>query len=410
MAVVEGGRDEGTHKRVLGADTEQHETLRLQEHATYQFWMTSSTKSGEGEKTKVVTVPPNNKVPARISSFGRIINSPWKEDIILECKKVGIPTPSVLWQQNSAPLETSPNNPKKVIAKNGTLIIRDCQRADEANYSCSVENTWGKDTIFYSLKVFVPPEPPTLLVVDIFSDSLMLEWNDNKDGGSQILGYVINYKRENGDWEELQISSKLNSHLLSNLWCGTKYQLYITAYNKIGNGLPCDIMHTQTKGFPPVHPKHSQMITNNSTSVTCWLDSWGDGGCGISYFIIESRLSGRSHWNIVNSHVSSTERIYSISDLLPKTKYQVKVTAVNNAGSSTAVYDFTTLTAEGREYWELFLTRERETKKKEKSIKYFTYIKFQLYSIPTILMASPRAAISHSTIASSFPSYYHLWF
>lgn len=157
MAVVEGGRDEGPQKRLLNAESEQYEIQRLQEQATYQFWMTASTQIGEGEKTKIVTVPPNNKVPARIVSFGRIINTPWKEDIILECLKVGVPTPSVLWQQNSAPLETSKNEKKK-IAKNGTLIIRDVQRADEANYSCSVENTWGKDTIFYSLKVFVPPE------------------------------------------------------------------------------------------------------------------------------------------------------------------------------------------------------------------------------------------------------------
>lgn len=111
--------------------------------------------------------------------------------------------------------------------------------------------------------------------------------------------------------------------MLSNLWCGTKYQLYITAYNKIGNGLPCDIVHSQTKGLVPVHPKHSQMITNNSTTVTCWLDSWGDGGCGISYFVIECRIFGRSHWNMISSHVASTERTYTVSDLLPATKYQV---------------------------------------------------------------------------------------
>lgn len=269
MAVVEGGRDEGTHKRILGPNAEQHETQRLQELATYQFWVTASTKVGEGEKTSVVTVPPNNKVPARIVSFGRVINTPWKEDLVLSCRKVGLPTPSTLWQQDSAPLETSS---KKSIAKNGTLYIRDCQRADEANYTCSVENTWGKDQIIYSIRVFVPPEPPSLKVLEIFTDSLMLQWSDSKNGGSPVLGYVINYKKDNGDWEELQIDSKANSHLLSNLWCGTKYQLYITAYNKIGTGLPCDIVNTQTKGLVPVQPKHSQMITNNSTTVTCWLD------------------------------------------------------------------------------------------------------------------------------------------
>lgn len=346
MAVLEGGRDEGTHKRILSPNVEQHETLRLQEQATYQFWVTASTRIGEGEKTNVVTVHPNNKVPARIVSFGKLIISPWKEDLALHCKKVGQPSPSTLWQQNSASLET---NSKKSISKNGTLLIKDCQRADEANYTCSVENTYGKDQIIYTVRVLVPPDPPSLVVVDIFSDSLQLQWSDNNNGGSTILGYVINFKKESGDWEELQIDSKKNSHLLLNLWCGTKYQLYITAYNKIGTGLPCNIVNTQTKGLVPVQPKHSQLITNNSTTVTCWLDSWGDGGCGISYFAIECRMFGRSSWNVIASHVASTERTFTVSDLLPATKYQLKITAHNNAGTTTAVYDFTTLTAQGCE-------------------------------------------------------------
>jgi len=59
---------------------------------------------------------------------------------------------------------------------------------------------------------------------------------------------VINYKRDHGDWEEMQIEAKADSHTLHNLWCGTRYQLYITAFNKIGTGLPCDIVNAYTKG------------------------------------------------------------------------------------------------------------------------------------------------------------------
>lgn len=62
------------------------------------------------------------------------------------------------------------------------------------------------------------------------------------------LGYVINYKREHGDWEELQVEAGTSEHVLPNLWCGTRYQLYITAFNRIGTGLPCDIVHAYTKG------------------------------------------------------------------------------------------------------------------------------------------------------------------
>lgn len=61
MEVLEGGRDEGTHRLVLAPNTEQHEIQRLQEQATYQFWLTASSNIGEGEKTLIVTVPPNNK-------------------------------------------------------------------------------------------------------------------------------------------------------------------------------------------------------------------------------------------------------------------------------------------------------------------------------------------------------------
>lgn len=342
--MLEGGREEGTHKRLLGPYVEMHETVRTQESATYQFWLTASTKMGEGEKTQVVTVPPNNKVPARIVSFSQRIVTPWKEHLELPCRKVGAPAPVTIWRQDGHNMETSA---RKTIAKNGTLYMRECQASDAGNYTCSVENTWGKDEIVYNIVVKVPPEAPNLTVVNTYTDSLHLEWLDNSHGGSPILGYVINYKRDNGDWEELQVDAKTNSHLLSNLWCGTRYQLYITAYNKIGTGLPCDIVNSYTKGNPPVQPKHSQMITHNSTSVTCWLDSWGDGGCGILYFMIESRVYGRSTWNVVSNHIPPTERIYTVSELVPGTKYQLKVMAHNNAGSTTAVYNFTTLSTQG---------------------------------------------------------------
>jgi hypothetical protein len=69
------------------------------------------------------------------------------------------------------------------------------------------------------------------------------------------LGYVINYKRDHGDWEEMQIEAKANSHTLHNRGCGTRDQLYISAFYKIGTGLPCDIVNAYTKGSGRVsHP------------------------------------------------------------------------------------------------------------------------------------------------------------
>ncbi|XP_072378394.1 cell adhesion molecule Dscam1-like [Diabrotica undecimpunctata] len=344
MSIVEDGQEEGTHKRALNPTTEMHEVLRTQDTATLQFWVTASTRIGDGESTRVVTVTPSKTVPARIASFGREVISAWKQDIYLHCRRVGIPLPSVNWRLNDLPLEVGG---RRSIFANATLVIKDIQNVDQANYSCSVENQYGHDEIVYSLKVLVPPEAPVLTVVESFTDSLLLRWSDQGNGGSPILGYVINYKRNHGDWEELQISARTDEHMLRNLWCGTKYLLYITAFNRIGTGLPCDIVPAQTKGTVPIQPKQFQMLTMNSTMVTVWLDSWGDGGCGILYFIIEYRSSRYSSWTTSSNHVKPTERIYSILDLLPATEYQLKITAHNNAGDTEAVYNFTTLTPLG---------------------------------------------------------------
>lgn len=185
MAVTDGGRDEGANKRILGPNAEIFEVNRLQEQATYQFWVTASTAIGEGEKSKPVVVAPNNKVPARIVSFSRNVVTAWKQDLVFHCKKVGVPPPVTIWRQDGAPLEP---NTRKVIAKNGTLTIKDSQHGDSGNYTCSVENTWGRDEITYRVLIKIPPAPPNLSVVSSYADSLQLEWTDNYNGGSQILG------------------------------------------------------------------------------------------------------------------------------------------------------------------------------------------------------------------------------
>ncbi|XP_049817554.1 Down syndrome cell adhesion molecule-like protein Dscam2 [Aethina tumida] len=344
MSMVEDGREEGTHKRILSPVTEMHEIVKQQDTATLQFWVTASTRIGEGESTRVITVTPSKNVPAKIASFGREIISAWKQDIYLHCRRVGVPLPNAVWRLNELPLEVGG---RRSILPNATLVIKDAQSVDQANYSCSVENQYGRDEIIYSLKVLVPPEAPQLNVVDAFTDSLHLKWGDQGNGGSPILGYVINYKRDHGDWEELQIPARTDEHMLRNLWCGSRYLLYITAFNRIGTGLPCDIVTAHTKGTVPLKPKQSQMLTMNATVVTVWLDSWGDGGCGIMHFAIEYKSVQHSSWTMSSSHVKPTERIYSISDLSPATEYQLKITAHNNAGYTEALYNFTTLTLLG---------------------------------------------------------------
>lgn len=63
-----------------------------------------------------------------------------------------------------------------------------------------------------------------------------------------FLGYLINYKRTGGDWDEYEVGPRATTHALQGLVCGSAYQVFITAFNKIGSGLPSDIYTRSTKG------------------------------------------------------------------------------------------------------------------------------------------------------------------
>ncbi|CAG7819947.1 unnamed protein product, partial [Allacma fusca] len=39
-------------------------------------------------------------VPAKIASFSRTLNVPWKQDIVLRCDAAGVPQPTIVWKFN----------------------------------------------------------------------------------------------------------------------------------------------------------------------------------------------------------------------------------------------------------------------------------------------------------------------
>lgn len=63
-----------------------------------------------------------------------------------------------------------------------------------------------------------------------------------------FTGYSLSYKRDFGEWEEIEVKAEKDSYTLNNLSCGSRYQLYLTAFNKMGSGQPSGIMTVHTKG------------------------------------------------------------------------------------------------------------------------------------------------------------------
>ena len=138
----------------------------------------------------------------------------------------------------------------------------------------------------------VPPAPPTLGILESAPSSITLSWTPPAlDGGSPLIAYRLHYHREFGDWERVEISPEQNSYSLHQLKCGTKYQFYIHAVNDFGAGERTETIPASTAGSAPIAPDSTNEIiaSVNSTSIAVDLNSWIDGGCRISSFVIEYR-------------------------------------------------------------------------------------------------------------------------
>lgn len=153
--------------------------------------------------------------------------------------------------------------------------------------------------------------------------SISLQWRISDSGGAPLKGFILQYRQEFADWQELQIDRRFNAYLFENFQCGTRYQFTISAFNKIGTGPFSNVETAKTKGKltlvrsinlliatitgdKPVSPRKNHLIRSNITSVLLELASWQDGGCPILFFSIEFRRPGlNTDWIVVSSNVAA---------------------------------------------------------------------------------------------------------
>ncbi|XP_032672550.1 Down syndrome cell adhesion molecule-like protein Dscam2 isoform X4 [Odontomachus brunneus] len=320
-----------------------HEASGLDKQRRYEFWVTASTNIGEGEASKIVTLGPSVRVPAKIASFDDKFTATYKEDVKLPCLTVGVPAPEVTWKVRGAVLQ--PSDRLRQLPE-GSLFIKEVDRADAGEYSCYVENSFGHDTVTHQLVVHAPPHSPQVTLTATTTNSLTMKLRPHPTDNAPIHGYTIHYKPEFGDWETAQIGSTVQKYTLENLWCGSRYQIYVTAYNGIGTGDPSDILNTRTKGSKPIIPEAGRFIEVSTNSITLHLSAWSDGGCPMLYFVVEHKKKHQQEWNQVSNNVKPGGN-FVVLDLDPASWYHLRVTAHNNAGFAVAEYEFATLTVTG---------------------------------------------------------------
>ena len=100
---------------------------------------------------------------------------------------------------------------------------------------------------FFSFFV-VPSATPEVLIRNVTTSGIQVVWLSSRSRRQPILGYSINYRREHGEWRQIDCDPLSDSLWLDELTCGNNYSVYMTAYNHIGASLPSVVVDAKTKG------------------------------------------------------------------------------------------------------------------------------------------------------------------
>uniref|UniRef100_A0AAR2IRM1 Cell adhesion molecule DSCAM n=1 Tax=Pygocentrus nattereri TaxID=42514 RepID=A0AAR2IRM1_PYGNA len=318
----------------------------LNQNWQYSIWVVAVTAAGRGNTSEIITVEPQAKAPARILTFSGTVTTPWMRDIVLPCKAVGDPPPTIKWLKgnNGTPAPVSVDS-RRSVHSNGSFIIRTVKAEDSGYYSCVATNNWGSDEIMLNLQVQVPPDQPRLTVTKTTTTSITLSWIPGDNGGSSIRGYILQYSEDNSEeWGSFPISPSERSYRLENLKCGTWYKFTLTAQNAVGPGRISEIIEAKTHGKEPQFAKdHELFSTINSTRVELNLIGWNNGGCPINSFTLEYRPVDTTIWTTVTR--ASLTKSHILYDLQEATWYELQMRVGNSAGTAEKRVLFATLNA-----------------------------------------------------------------
>ncbi|MCP9266046.1 Twitchin [Dirofilaria immitis] len=187
----------------------------------------------------------------------------------------------------------------------------------------------------YQFKVPSQPDPPT--VRDMDNTWTEMEWEPPSDGGSKILGYMLQYK-EPGSSKWINASSRpieATSFRVQNLKDKGEYEFRVIAKNKAGlskPSLPSEKVKLKVKFGTPGPPTQiaAESIGRNHVTLT-WAPPIDDGGSKITGYIVESRELGIQSWKVVSDY-NIQQPEFTVPNLIEFHDYEFRITAVNKYG------------------------------------------------------------------------------
>ncbi|XP_022091183.1 twitchin-like isoform X3 [Acanthaster planci] len=189
----------------------------------------------------------------------------------------------------------------------------------------------------------IPDSPGKPVIDEVDKGFIRMSWErPENDGGAKILGYNVEKREEDSEWEQCNnFLVKDTKMSLSNLRDTVEYQFRVIAKNAAGLSAPSrpsnavipkpQYTTSDKPGVPQV-----EKVTSNTADLT-WAKPASDGGARITGYTVEKREVGAPNWEKANRYpVKDTN--FTLDGLEEGKEYEARVFAENAAGTSEPSY------------------------------------------------------------------------
>ncbi|GIY22158.1 protogenin A [Caerostris darwini] len=282
--------------------------------------------------TEIQKIPLTVHVPPKFLKVPSSQIIPTAQTVRFDCEVDSIPAASIQWLKDGEQVYI---NGRIKLKSGNTLVISQTVTTDSGIYQCVASNVAGTTTASARLQVNASsdqPQPPSgLKAFTMSSSAIVLSWEPVLSlPSAPIQAYTVHYVPSNGGIEHDAVSVN-TSLLIERLKPYTNYTFYVRAYsNKSASEPSQPIVQMTGEDVPLVAPK----ITLTSISPTTLHIQWEPLPMSKARGIITGhRIYYRKHKQASSSvRSSNVANEYTITGLIPKQKYDVRVLSGTKTG------------------------------------------------------------------------------
>lgn len=289
----------------------------LQDTANYSCIASNSLNMSKASATLTVAI-----FPTVISLNSLTVNE--SANVSLPCLADGVPKPAIHWTT----VRTRPTH----LHENGTLFIQSVTASDDGVYICTATNVIGNVQATTQLIVQVAPTTkPSDLDIYVRVGSNVTMTCSITSNPKPVVSWYIGGQFFSPVTNLMKLPSK--NEYISTLSIDGIGDKDIRDYQCIARNL-LGSSSTTFRWIKQVVPDmtiihHVEVLSQHEINVQ-WNRPW-NGGTPIKHFIIQYRPSHISNESWVEQ--TTSEQIYTITDLQPQTSYHIQVSAVNAIGT-----------------------------------------------------------------------------